>query len=178
MFGQSNWKEEFAHKIDQLELKLEDLEKQQAELRGQNSRLNHSLKSVTRKLVMRLPLSLESLEKGLRYDLIFPEEMEAWRSMAQDGVVLDLRPADEFAASCIPGAISVPLERLEAVMQDIPKTKPLLLVCENGVRSVSASEVLAQKAFHFIYVLKGGMSHYVGNLEAGQFSQEELSGHA
>lgn len=160
MFSQSNWKNEVVQKIDQLEAEIGELQKSQKDLRSQNLRLTQSLRTVTRKLVMRLPLSLESLDKGLRYDLIFPEEIEAWLELTKTGVLIDLRSHEDFEAFKIPQAINIPADNLSQSLDKIHKNQPVLLVCENGVKSVTASESFLQKGFSFVYVLKGGMHLY------------------
>lgn len=166
MFGQSNWKHEVLHQLSNFEQEIAELKKGQMELKSQNQRMMRTLKTVAKKIVLRLPLSLESLEKGLGYDLIFAEELESWRSIANSGIVLDLRAAVDFTQGSIPGSANIPFEQLEARADSISRDLPLLLVCDNGVKSVSACELLSQKGFQFLYVLKGGMSHYEGPTEA------------
>ncbi|MDH4093358.1 MAG: metalloregulator ArsR/SmtB family transcription factor [Betaproteobacteria bacterium] len=43
--------------------------------------------------------------------------------------VLDVRPAEEFAAGHLPGAINVPVDRLEAYLSKLPKKKEVLAYC-------------------------------------------------
>jgi rhodanese-related sulfurtransferase len=162
MFGNSYWKREVSHALQELNQKLSEVEKQQADLKSQNLKLNLQLKNVARKLALKLPMSLESLDKGLMYDLIFSDEIEAWLGMAQDGIILDLRPAEDFRRDAIPEAVQVSVEKLSQKMESLSKHQPLLFVCENGIKSVSACELFAAKGFAFLYVLKGGMAHYQG----------------
>jgi rhodanese-related sulfurtransferase len=49
-----------------------------------------------------------------------------------------------------------------------------LIVCDNGVKSVAASELLNSRGFHFLYVLKGGMAHFEGQTVAGEANSPEL----
>jgi rhodanese-related sulfurtransferase len=44
-------------------------------------------------------------------------------------VVLDVRPEQEFRAGHIPGAHSVPLERLEAYLEEIPEDQEVVAYC-------------------------------------------------
>lgn len=166
MFGQSQWKREVTQSINELRQKVSELERSNSELRALNQRLNQSLKNVARKIVMRLPMSMESLEKGLMYDLIFPEELESWVKMTQNGLIVDLRSAEDFQKESIPGAVNVPFEMLSQKIDRFSKYQPLLFVCDNGIKSVSACEIFSNKAFPFLYVLKGGMAHYVGRTMA------------
>jgi rhodanese-related sulfurtransferase/DNA-binding MarR family transcriptional regulator len=43
--------------------------------------------------------------------------------------VLDVRPAEEYAAAHIPGAISVPLDKLESYLSRLPKRKEVVAYC-------------------------------------------------
>lgn len=160
MFGQSNFKLEVSRKISELTARIEDLERSEAELKSQHKRLQDLFTTTTKKLVMRLPISIESLEKSLSYDLIFAEELESWMSIAQDGALIDLRPADEFRKAHIPQSINIPMDQLASKAEELSPHRAYLLICENGIRSVSATEILMSKGCRFLYVLKGGMSHY------------------
>ena len=44
-------------------------------------------------------------------------------------VVLDVRPEEEYRAGHIPGALSVPVEYLEAALQALPKDKEVVAYC-------------------------------------------------
>lgn len=175
MFGNSHWKQEVSHALQELNQKVSELEKQQADLKSQNQRLNMLLKNVARKLALKLPMSLESLDKGLMYDLIFSEELEAWLGMAQDGIIIDLRPAEDFNRDAIPEAVQVSVEKLPQKMEGLSKHQPILFVCENGIKSVSACELFAAKGFAFLYVLKGGMAHFEGKTVPNLEHQEAIA---
>ena len=43
--------------------------------------------------------------------------------------VLDVRPAEEFAAGHLPGAINVPLDKLESHLSKLPKRKEVVAYC-------------------------------------------------
>ncbi|MDQ3639572.1 MAG: rhodanese-like domain-containing protein, partial [Actinomycetota bacterium] len=44
-------------------------------------------------------------------------------------VLLDVRPEEEYRAGHIPGARSVPMERLEAYLEEIPKDREVVAYC-------------------------------------------------
>ncbi len=173
MFGNSEWKKRVATSLRELESQIADLKRGEGELRSQNAKLSFMLKNLGRKIVARLPISLESLDKGLVYDLIFAEEIPAWSQATQQGYILDLRPAHETLKLMIPGAVNIPFEQLALRLDSIPKDHPLLLVCENGIKSVSASELLSSKGYMFLYVLKGGMALYREQVEGSAASLSE-----
>jgi rhodanese-related sulfurtransferase len=111
---------------------------------------------------------MESLEKGLSYDLIFPEEIETWQRSVRDGLLVDVRPSTEFYRGRIPQGYSIPFDQLSTRVESLPREQPLLIICENGVKSVSACEILHSKGFMFLYLLKGGMGLYQGPLETSE----------
>lgn len=160
MFGNNEFKKQVASALKQLESQVADMKKSEVELKAQVGRLSNVLKNLGRKLVMRLPISLESLEKGLSYDLIFPQEVHAWKKAASQGCVLDIRPAHEYARGAIAQSVNIPFDQLASRLEEFSKDQPILIVCESGIKSVSACEVLNSKGYHFTYVLKGGMSLY------------------
>ncbi len=173
MFGNSEFKKQVLAAIKQLEAQISDLKKSEVELKSQNARLNQLVKNLGRKLAIRLPISLESLDKSLTYDLIFPDEIDAWKKAAPHGLVMDIRPAQEFAKGAVSGAMSLPLDQLAMNLENIPKETPILMICDSGTKSVSACEMLTQKGYHFTYVLKGGMTLLRDLAEASERSPQE-----
>jgi len=59
-----------------------------------------------------------------------------------DVVVLDVRPEEEYRAGHIPGARSVPVERLEAYLQEIPEDREIVAYCR-GPYCVFSDEAVA-----------------------------------
>jgi len=43
--------------------------------------------------------------------------------------VLDVRPEEEYAAGHLPGAINVPIEKLESYLSKLPKRKEVIAYC-------------------------------------------------
>lgn len=56
-------------------------------------------------------------------------------------IVLDVRPPEEYAAGHVPGAVSLPLESLEASLDRLPKDKPVVAYCR-GPYCVMAFEAV------------------------------------
>jgi rhodanese-related sulfurtransferase len=57
-------------------------------------------------------------------------------------VVLDVRPGEEYRAGHIPGALSVPVDALEAALQTLPKDRELVAYCR-GPYCVFSDEAVA-----------------------------------
>lgn len=60
---------------------------------------------------------------------------------AGDVIVFDVRPADEYLAGHIPGAVSVPLDQLDAALAGIPKRAEIVAYCR-GPYCVLAPQAL------------------------------------
>ncbi len=57
-------------------------------------------------------------------------------------VVLDVRPEEEYRAGHIPGALSVPVDALEAVLQTLPRDREIIAYCR-GPYCVFSDEAVA-----------------------------------
>jgi ArsR family transcriptional regulator len=51
------------------------------------------------------------------------------RAARGEVVILDVRPAEEFVAGHIPGALSVPLDQLDAALSRLPRGAPIVAYC-------------------------------------------------
>jgi len=60
------------------------------------------------------------------------------RSASQTGSahLVDVREAPEFRSGHIPGSVNMPLSRFDAA--DLPRDKPVILICLSGARSARA----------------------------------------
>jgi len=77
-------------------------------------------------------------------------------------IVLDVRPADEFAAGHIPGAKSIPSSELRRRLKEIPKRQAIVACCRGPycVYSYEAVEVLRPRGFD-VRRLEGGFAEWV-----------------
>lgn len=76
-------------------------------------------------------------------------------------VVIDVRPGDEFAAGHIAGAVSMPLEELEARLSELPRGKYIVAYCRGPycVLSIKAVERLRAKNYK-AFRLEDGVSEW------------------
>jgi rhodanese-related sulfurtransferase len=54
------------------------------------------------------------------------------RAQAGDVVVIDVRPAEEYAAAHIPGAVSIPLDQLPARLDALPRGSEIVAYCRGA----------------------------------------------
>jgi len=65
--------------------------------------------------------------------------------LAQGGVLVDVREADEHARERVPGVRHMPLSRLEEAELNVEAGKPVLFHCKSGMRTQGAAGKLAEK---------------------------------
>jgi hydroxyacylglutathione hydrolase len=84
------------------------------------------------------------------------------RAMLDEGVVLvDLRPAPDFAAAHAPGAISVPFSRAELaanLAKLLPASTGIALVADNDLVAEEAGMALREADWNVLGTLAGGMA--------------------
>jgi rhodanese-related sulfurtransferase/DNA-binding transcriptional ArsR family regulator len=74
--------------------------------------------------------------------------MELMERLSDGSVmVLDVRPEEEYQAGHIPGAHSVPVEKLEAYLEEIPKNQEVVAYCR-GPYCVFSDEAVALLSSH------------------------------
>ena len=73
------------------------------------------------------------------------------------GLFLDVRSADQFKTGSIPQARNVPVGELEARLNTLPKDKPIIVVCEQGRQSQTATALLRKHGFTDVVSLDGGL---------------------
>jgi rhodanese-related sulfurtransferase len=85
---------------------------------------------------------------------------DAIRLMNQNGLVLDLRPAEAFAAGHLAGARNLPPDQILKAGETLKKykEKPVLVYCETGSLSGSGARQLAEQGFTKAVNLRGGVA--------------------
>jgi len=85
-------------------------------------------------------------------------DSRAAREMLSDGATpIDVREPDEFGGGHVPGALHVPLGRLQQELDRLPRDRPLVAYCGHGERSTTASSILERNGFADVRNLEGGM---------------------
>ncbi|WP_312636536.1 FAD-dependent oxidoreductase [Oscillibacter sp.] len=77
-----------------------------------------------------------------------------------DAVLLDVREDAERMAFPLESALHIPLGELRDRLDEVDRTKPVLVFCAIGVRSYNASRVLMQKGFTNILLYPAGTRFY------------------
>lgn len=75
----------------------------------------------------------------------------------RQAVWVDVRPAEQFQAGHIAQARSLPVADIEKKAANLPKNKPLVLVCDQGRESGKAASKLRAQGYTEVVALEGGM---------------------
>lgn len=98
------------------------------------------------------------LQKSPPIKAVGPEDVAPWPKGA---VIVDVREPGEYAHGHIPGAVNVPQADLANRVDEIPRDRPLIAVCQSGYRSLRSAQFLAQIGFQDVTSLKGGTDAWV-----------------
>ena len=75
--------------------------------------------------------------------------------------LLDIRTDSEWKTAHIEGATHIFLGFLEKQVSELPKNKPILMICGSGYRSSIAGSILERHAFDRLTSIAGGMDAWL-----------------
>jgi rhodanese-related sulfurtransferase len=79
-------------------------------------------------------------------------------------LIVDVREPDEFAQQRVADVVLMPISQFVARHHELPKDRPLLMLCAAGSRSTSATLYLLQAGWSDVRNITGGM---IGWQQAG-----------
>ena len=82
-------------------------------------------------------------------ELLTKEELVKRLRRKDDLLVLDVRPAEEYAAGHVPGAVSIPVAELKRRLKELPKNKEIVAYCRGSFCAFApeAARYLAKKGY-------------------------------
>lgn len=72
--------------------------------------------------------------------------------------IVDLRDPADFKKECIARSVNIPADRIQNKLGKLDKTRPVLLVDDDGRRSRMASPLLRGTGFKEVFILAGGLN--------------------
>jgi glyoxylase-like metal-dependent hydrolase (beta-lactamase superfamily II)/rhodanese-related sulfurtransferase len=78
------------------------------------------------------------------------------RDRSSNAALVDVREPVEFAGGHVPGAVNVPQADLASRLDEIPRDRPIFVICQGGFRSLRAAQFLCQRGFSDVASVKGG----------------------
>jgi rhodanese-related sulfurtransferase len=79
---------------------------------------------------------------------------------AGKATLIDIREPDEHATGVAAGARLLPMSQLGQRLGEIPKDRPVLLVCNTQNRSSKVTAALRERGYSNVRFVEGGMSEW------------------
>ena len=83
-------------------------------------------------------------------------DVEALATRPPEAVVLDVREPEEYAHGHVPGVTNLPQADLASRLDEVPRDRPVLTLCERRMRSLRAARFLIQMGIEQVASVKGG----------------------
>jgi rhodanese-related sulfurtransferase len=103
------------------------------------------------------------------FDNINNEELEALLLSPEDYQFVDVRTSNEYNTSKIPGFdINIDYYLFDGnhkMITHLDKNKPVVILCNSGNRSISASKIFFEEGFTEIYNVTFGIKGWTGETE-------------
>ncbi len=95
-----------------------------------------------------------------------PKQVQDYLQTASDKpVLLDVREPWEYEICHIEGSLLIPMGQIPLKMQQLDKSKTIIVICHHGIRSRQAGMYLSHYGFHNIINLDGGMEAWAQDVE-------------
>ena len=82
--------------------------------------------------------------------------LDAIDSAPPNAILLDVREPEEFAREHVSGAVNVPQADLATRLDEIPRDRPILTICQSGSRSLRSAQFLQQQGYQSVATVVGG----------------------
>jgi rhodanese-related sulfurtransferase len=76
-------------------------------------------------------------------------------------LLVDIREPDEHATGVTAGAQLLPMRQLSSRLAELPRDRPVLLICNTQNRSRATYEALRERGYTNLRYVNGGMSEWV-----------------
>ncbi|OBG20161.1 sulfurtransferase [Mycolicibacterium celeriflavum] len=100
----------------------------------------------------------EHADAVVRSSRVTVAQLQQLRAQLPNLVVLDVRNPGERVAGAVPGAVAIPLSCLMQRIDELDHSRPVVVYCASGYRSVIAASKLSAEGFVDVSDLLGGYS--------------------
>ncbi len=108
-----------------------------------------SMRLLAERRLAELELTVQRFFKGREELETVNREELVKRVRSKSVTVIDVRPPEEYEAGHIPGALSIPLNKLQSKLAEIPKDKQVVAYCRGPycVLAIKAVDILRNKGY-------------------------------
>ncbi len=93
------------------------------------------------------------------------EEFAGLRQRGETYALLDVREAWETALCALPEALAIPMNALPERVDELPRDRPLVVLCHHGQRSLHVVEWLHGLGYDNALNLDGGIDAWARNVD-------------
>ena len=79
------------------------------------------------------------------------------RDPVRPAVLLDVREVDEFRRARADGCLFIPMSQVQLRLDEIPKDRPVMVICASGSRSVGVTSFLLEQGWEDVGSVAGGL---------------------
>ncbi len=102
---------------------------------------------------------------AVREEDITPRELKKWLDEGRRPQLLDVREPVEYAISRLPGAVLIPMSELARRIGELDPSRPTIVCCTFGERSLRAVEFLRGVGFSDVRNLAGGVLRWLDEID-------------
>lgn len=107
-------------------------------------------------------LGYRKWQDGKLFKTIGPAQLKEMMGQGEKPVIVDVRETWEYKGGHLPSAKSMPLSTFGSQYQKLDQERTLVVVCQSGNRSKTASRILAKAGYKKLFNLAGGTSGWAG----------------
>mmetsp|Transcript_6633 Transcript_6633/g.5796 ORF Transcript_6633/g.5796 Transcript_6633/m.5796 type:complete len:229 (+) Transcript_6633:3-689(+) len=74
--------------------------------------------------------------------------------------LLDCREEDEFSFCKVEGAVLIPLSEMQERYDEVPKDRPVFVMCHHGMRSMQVTRYLRTRGYPVVSNVEGGIEEW------------------
>lgn len=76
---------------------------------------------------------------------------------SSDVTLLDVREPQELAMAAIDGAVHIPMQQIPGRLDELDRSRTIVVMCHGGMRSLQVAGFLAHQGFDQVVNLEGGI---------------------
>ena len=91
-----------------------------------------------------------------------------------DCIIVDIRDEIAFAYGSIDGAVNIPQKDLQSRLNELDKSKLIIIMCKSGIISDTVAEELRDNGFNAVNLKEGYYGYMLQNLKVGSDKAKEV----
>jgi rhodanese-related sulfurtransferase len=96
---------------------------------------------------------------------ISPADLKLQLDSPRPPLVLDVREKWELEAARLPGTLDIAMAEVPQRLAELPRDRPIVVMCHGGARSMKVGNFLAQNGFDHVASLEGGIRAWAEDVD-------------